>query len=48
MAGAGLRLAWAAYLGKAPDTWDEPALAVARSDWDAIRAALEPDAAGSD
>jgi streptomycin 3"-adenylyltransferase len=42
--GAGLRLALAGYLGEATDTWDEPALATARTDWEAIIAALPEDA----
>ncbi len=45
--GDGLRLALAGYLGETPDTWDEPALAAARSDWQAMLAALGPDDAGS-
>ena len=40
-AGDGLRLARAGYLGEARDTWDEPAMASARTDWQAMVEAID-------
>ena len=40
-AGEGLRLARAGYLGDARDTWDEPAKAGARMDWQAMVEAID-------
>jgi predicted nucleotidyltransferase len=39
--GEGLRLARAGYLGEARDTWDEPAMLNARTDWQAMLDAID-------